>query len=231
MAIALLSILVFRPAQAFLEAISDTTRVYVAEDKTRESGCWETTEPVDDSGVVLRGAKPCKPGTVWSVRETSYREARQKGIRYFVIKTNNAKADQANLQALFAPSRVLGECPHVPSKMISYQYWAKATVGFIVQVKYRVNTDCSVTNIYDRSRLTAYSYGACWTASELAGMGSGQVYRKIWMDPSYDTKYTAWQGGLTKSFVGKVIYHYSDNDSAVIKSTFRPKRSSRKKAS
>lgn len=159
------------------------TPVVVAEEVTQASDCRRSV----DGGTETA----CPPGSVFIVRETVYRDVISSGIRHWIVKTENIWRDEEMVlraaRSEFESRTTATSCTYGTRDIYqSYLYVPNVPnstrIGF--NLKYKRNSDCSVTEIYDRNRVQSIG------SSGDAGYNPSNVY---WLDSCIGAS-CAWRG-------------------------------------
>lgn len=151
-------------------------------DATVESGCMMSIE----TDGVSSGEYPCPPGTIIAVQipgQPSF-EAGSARTAIEVLDTPSVEAAVATLapQPQMAPAACV-----VASRTINGRYNIGSGVQAYYRLTYRINADCSVTQVFDNGRADVANYGY-WVRS--CSNGSSNCYaRNMYLPTSATPNY------------------------------------------
>ena len=175
------------------------TPIAIIEDNTSSAGC---VHQYDDGPQ-----EACPPGSVIIARESTYSEVIQKQSPYYVILTGNKTNDQRAIELLAdqlhneLTPQASSEASCTPRpKSMSGSYSVNGRRVYY-SVTYTVNSNCSVTNIRDMSRVTGWP--TLWTKSCSNGLYNCST-RAIILGSNWSSSYS-----LPNAYINNQYRHWS----------------------
>jgi hypothetical protein len=163
-------------AQTRLSSLKRGGEVFIVQDTTVTSNCvWYPLENPSDT-------KPCPPGTVIEWRKVSLKEAQAQGVFDYVPLTGDTNIDDAaimqvvdELRRRILPgyglepleSATTSTCTQRIQGYGSAYNISGGTYRVQYDMQYKVNSNCTVTDIQDRTRADTGYQRFCWRESRV----------------------------------------------------------------